>query len=33
MLAVLKQMFEAHQEEGTVVIEHDTKLAYGQLVK
>jgi SAM-dependent methyltransferase len=33
MLTALEQMFENYQENGTVVIEHDTLLVYGQLAK
>ena len=31
MLAELKKVFEAHQEEGRVVFEHDTRVFYGRL--
>jgi SAM-dependent methyltransferase len=32
MLKALELMFETHQEKGLVVIEHDTRLVYGQFV-
>ena len=31
MLVALEKMFAAYQENGKVVIEHDTWLVYGQL--
>ncbi|UCG23390.1 MAG: class I SAM-dependent methyltransferase [Chloroflexota bacterium] len=31
MLAALKEIFQAHQVHGTVIIDHDTWVVYGQL--